>query len=276
LPVALSGEATREERMPVTNLAPMSRWLSIPRPNPTAAVRLFCLPHAGGGSAIFRRWPAALPANIEVCLVRLPGREARLREPPFTRLEPLVATLADILRPLLDRPFAFFGHSMGALVAFELARHVRARCQIAPRHLFVSARRAPQCASTDPFLHVLPEAEFRRAIRELGGTPEQVLADEELLSLLLPAVRADFTVAETYAYGEEPPLDCPITAFGGRDDPRVGDTQLDAWRQQTRRDFRRYMFPGGHFFIHSAEAPLLDVLALQLSDTQSTTGLPPV
>ena len=243
-------------------------WVTRPKPNPLAHLRLFCFPYAGGGPSIFRTWPDDLPFQIEVCSIRLPGRESRLVESPFTRLSPLVQTLADVLHPYLNMPFAFFGHSMGALISFELARHLRQH-GLDVMHLFVSGCRAPHIAQSDPPIHQLPEPEFIEKLRLLNGTPEPVLQNAELMRLLMPVLRADFAICETYTYLAESPLDCPISAFGGLQDSRVTHNGLAAWRDQTCRSFTLRMLPGDHFFLHSARASLLQALARDLKQLLS-------
>jgi medium-chain acyl-[acyl-carrier-protein] hydrolase len=239
-------------------------WLAFHRPNPGASLRLFCFPYAGGSAQIYRAWTGLLP-TVEVCPVQLPGRGRRMKEGSFTSLVPLVENLARDLLPQLDKPFAFFGHSMGALISFELARFLRREHGLLPAQLFLSARRAPQLPNTERPLHDLPEAEFIKELRLLDGTPEEVLEHRELLSLMLPFLRADFEVCETYAYQPEPALDCPITAFGGLQDHGVSRAQLDAWREHTTGAFSLRMFPGAHFFINDgSQSSLLQVLSREL------------
>lgn len=203
---------------------------------------------------IFRTWSDALPADVEVCPVQLPGRGTRLMERPFTRLSPLVEALAQALAPLLDRPFAFFGHSLGALVSFELARQIRRQYGVHPVRLFVSAGQAPQIPHRVPPIHTLPDKEFLVELRRLNGTPSELLDHEELMDIMLPLLRADFALYETYVYSTEPPLDCPISAFGGLQDHRVSKSDLEAWRAQTSGPFSLQIFPGDHFFL---KQPLL-------------------
>jgi len=162
--------------------SPSTVWIQRPKPNPEARLRLFCFPYAGGGASAYRSWAAPLPDEIEVCAIQLPGRENRLREPLFTRLAPLVETLAGALEPSFDIPFAFFGHSMGALIAFELARFIRRRSQITPVHFFASARLAPHVVDSASPAHRLPEATFVAQIRGLQGTSAAVLDDPEEVS----------------------------------------------------------------------------------------------
>lgn len=229
------------------------------------AVRLFCVPYAGGGASVFRAWPDRLPPSVEICAVQLPGRETRLKEPVFTRLGPLVRELAQAILPSLDRPFGLFGHSVGALIAFELARHLRARYGVRPVHLWVAACPAPQLPDADAPIHTLPEPDFKERVRRFNGTPTAVLEHEELMAMMSPILRADFALRETYAYSSEIPLDCPITAFGGVQDHEVGEAALQAWQAQTSRSFRLQMLPGNHFFLQSSQVQLLQGLFADLS-----------
>lgn len=239
------------------SLAPEA-WLVRPRPNPAAALRLFCFPYAGGGISVFRGWPAALAPDIEVCPIRLPGRESRLRETPFRRIDPLVEALLAVLRDELERPFALFGHSMGALVSFELCRALAARGLPLPVRLLASGHLPPQTPRREPPISTLPESEFLERLRSMGGTPPAILDNAELMSLFLPLLRADLAVADTYHYRAAPPLPCPITAFGGEADSRACPQELRGWAAQTASDFSLVGLPGNHFFLHTASAALLD------------------
>lgn len=233
---------------------------------PHARMRMFCFPYAGGGASIFRGWTASLPADLEVCPVQLPGRESRLREAPFTRSELMVTALADALQPYFDLPFVFCGHSMGAAVAFELTRELRRRGRPQPLHLFASGRRAPHLPPREEPIHELPEPEFLVKLRELNGTPEEVLQHDELMRLLIPILRADFGVNETYTYTSEEPIDAGISAFGGLGDEDVTREDVEAWREHTRGRFRTRMLPGDHFFIHSAKDLVLESIARDLAE----------
>jgi len=240
-----------------------NRWIVRPRRNPQAALRLICFPYAGGGASVFRTWPDALPGDIEVLAVALPGREGRFREPLFDRLAPLVTSLADAIGAQLDAPFAIYGHSLGSLIGFAFARELRRRGFCSPVHLFVSGRRAPQILDRDQ-AHKLPDAEFCAWLRGLGGMPDELFAEPELMALFLPILRADVAVNDV-AIEHEAPLSCPITAMGGVDDERVTPESLDAWQAQTAATFEREMFPGGHFFIQSARAQFLGSLGRRLA-----------
>jgi medium-chain acyl-[acyl-carrier-protein] hydrolase len=236
---------------------PSTPWLTFPKPNPTAKLRLFCFPYAGGGASLYRLWAQHLPSEIEVVAVQLPGRETRLREASYTNMTPLVSDLAAALPPFQDKPFAFFGYSLGALVAFEVTRELRRQGLSMPLHLFVAARSAPEIASSRPPIHHLSDAEFIEGLRQYKGTPEEVLQNQELIQLLLPLLRADFTTVETYNYQEEAPLDIPLSAFGGIADEDISREEMDAWRAHTAKNFTLRMLPGDHFFITSARMPLL-------------------
>lgn len=243
-------------------------WFTSQRLNPLARLRLFCFPYAGGGAPIYRLWPQSLPSEIEVCVGQLPGRGTRLREQPFTSLDALVEAAAEAIAPLLDKPFALFGHSMGAMISFELARKLREQGRPQPVHLFVSGRRAPQLPNRDTMSYNLPEAELGQELLRLNGTPREVLEHPELMELMLPLLRADFSVVETYVYRPGVPLDCPLTAFGGLRDAEVSREQLEAWREQTTGEFTLRMLPGDHFFLNDpqSQALLLRALAKDLHD----------
>ncbi len=249
--------------MSMTTLPPNNTWLSIPRPNPAARVRLFCFPYSGAAASVFYPWADILPATIEVCPVQLPGHGTRLAEPLHDRLGPLVAALADGLAPYFDKPFAFFGHSMGALLSYELACLLRQQGR-SPVHLFVSGHGAPHLPDRNPPLHQLPDAQFVQKLRELNGTPEEVLRHAELLQLLTPILRADFAVCETYVYRAEPPLACSISAYSGLGDDYVNREELQGWSQRTAGAFSLRMFPGDHFYLNTARHYLLQALARDL------------
>jgi medium-chain acyl-[acyl-carrier-protein] hydrolase len=239
-------------------------WVRCPKPNPQAYLRLFCFPYAGSGASIFRKWSDTLPPSVEVCAIQLPGREDRLKEAPFSDISPLVQTLTQVLRPYLNIPFAFFGHSMGALISFELARQLRAQQEPSPVHLFISGRRAPQIPDRNPLLHTLPEPEFLEELRDLNGTPKKVLENPELMQLFLPILRADFSICGTYTYLSQPPLDCSISVFGGTEDTGETYDLLESWSVQTHSFFSLQMLPGDHFFVHTSQEVLLDRLSHEL------------
>lgn len=214
------------------------------------ALRLFCFPHVGAGASAFNAWkPAWIPDNIELWTVRLPGREQRLSETPFRRMGPLVEALYEEIVPQLSGPYAFYGHSLGAVVAFEMARRIQRQGGQGPVRLLVSAHTAPQLGLCRPVLYNLPDKEFVNALRRFAGTPDEALNNEDLMSIMMGALRADFEVDETYNYEEGQPLNCPISAFGGIDDRDVSQAHLEAWKMNTSQRFTLQMMEGDHFFI---------------------------
>jgi surfactin synthase thioesterase subunit len=232
---------------------------------PRSELRLFCLPYAGGSAVVFRPWREALPAHVTLHPLELPGHGTRLREPAHNRIADIVAALAVDVMPYLDRPFAFFGHSLGALVAFELCRYLRQHCDRRPQRLFISACPAPTHSRTRPALHGLPDDQLVAELHRLGGTPTRVLDSAELMELLLPAVRADFAALETYEYIAGAPLTAPMLVFGGKEDTEVPPPQLQDWRGETTGPWALQLFPGGHFFLHSAREALLQAVREALS-----------
>ncbi|VFN03626.1 MAG: medium-chain acyl-[acyl-carrier-protein] hydrolase [Candidatus Kentron sp. G] len=220
--------------------------------NPLAKMRLFCFPFAGGDTLTYRAWPRQLSPEIELRPIKLPGREDRFGETCFRKAVPLARVLAAALSSYLDLPFAFFGHSMGALLAFEFTRELRRWGGAQPVCLMVSGRRAPRIPlAREPF-HTLPDPALIEKLRTYyaGGTPELVLREPELMALFLPVVRADLAITDAYVYPPESPLDCPIHAFGGEADHTVPKADLDAWREQTTGRFTLRLFPGGHFYLN--------------------------
>lgn len=243
-----------------------SPWLPYSGMDTGARLRLFCFPYAGGAASIFRSWDASLPGEVAVCGVQLPGRESRICEPPFERIEPLVETLAEGLAPWLEPPFAFFGHSMGALIAFELTRELRRLGLPEPAHLFLSGRRAPHIPDREPPIHHLPRAEFLAELRTLNGTPEELLRNEELMECVLPVLRADFALCERYSFSPGPPLEQPLSVFGGDADPEVELADLSAWSRMTTGACRVRILPGDHFFVHQSGDALLRIVGSVLTD----------
>jgi medium-chain acyl-[acyl-carrier-protein] hydrolase len=246
----------------VTNACP---WITRPCKRPQARFRLFCFPRAGGGTASFRGWPADIHPEVEVALIQCPGREARLREEPLRSMEALAPTIAGEMAKCLDLPYAVYGHSLGAKVAFETVRELRRRKLPAPVHLFAAASSGPGVAWVHPLLHHLEDFSLLREIdQRYGGVPPEVLADKELCALLIPALRADLSIVETYQYAEESPLANPITCFIGTEDTMTPESEVMDWRKQTSAGFRLHRFPGGHFFPVQECSSILDLIAAEL------------
>lgn len=229
-----------------------------------AAATLVCLPHAGGGMGAFVGWSDRLGDGVELAVPELPGRDMRLDAPLPQCLQDLAADIAaSVAAQGLARPWALWGHSMGALLAFETARALRSSGTPLPHTLIVAAQAAPQrCRGTEA-IHRLPDERFLDEVNRFEAMPPQVIADRELLELVLPSLRNDFALCETYRYDAAPPLDCPIVVFGGRDDPWVDHDDLAAWGQQTSRGLRQHALPGGHFFFRESAADMFFALLRQ-------------
>lgn len=227
-------------------------------------MRLFCFPHAGAGASAFRAWSRTLPAGVDVLAVQAPGREARLAEAPFQDLPPLVAEIAAALGTYDDCPMAFFGHSLGAIVAFEVTRELQRRGGNGPIRLFVCGCRAPHRALRSSPIHGLPDADFLEELGRLGGTPHEILGQDELMGLLLPGLRADFRLAESYLTSTTARVACPISAFGGREDAEATPEDMAGWGLHTIAGFQFRLFPGAHFFILDEPRGVVEAIAIDL------------
>lgn len=225
-----------------------NRWITRPKPVPRARLRVFCFPYAGGGASLFRAWVADFPPDVEVCPVQLPGRESRFGEPPFTSLPSLIEALGVAIEPYLDVPTIFLGHSMGAITAFELARYVRRQRLPEPCHLVVSAHRAPHLLSDQVAIHNLPDPVFLAELARLNGIPQEVRGNSDLMRLMMPLLRSDFSIAETYTFVAEAPLDCSLSIFGGLSDAGISRDAIAGWQQHTHAKSFIHMIPGDHFF----------------------------
>lgn len=239
-------------------------WLPFGEP-PVTSPRLFCLPNAGAGAASFAPWRRLADTALVVCPVQPPGRAERFREAPHTSVDALVDDLADALADQFTGAYALYGHSVGALVVFELVRRLRQRGRPLPVHLFVSGRAAPHLPDTRKALRDLPRDELIAEVAQMGGTPPEILRERSLMESLLPLLRADFAVNETYGYRPEPPLELPLTVFGGQRDPRAEESELLAWKVHTSGPFEIQMFPGGHFFVHDHASVLIQEMARPLT-----------
>ena len=245
---------------------PTNPWFPKRNSGEAAQLKLFCFPYAGGTSQIYRGWEEYLPPAVELIPVELPGRLQRLREPAFVSMPDLVESLTKIMTPLVDKPFAFFGHSMGAIIAFELAKKMRSLFNRQPELLCVSGRRAPQIPSNKPTTYNLPKDEFIAELRRIDGTPREVLDHAELMELVFPLLRADFQLIETYEYNEGAPLSCPIVAYAGQSDEEANGELMSVWQSQTTSDFALHVLPGDHFFLRTSRSRLLGLLSRQLRE----------
>jgi len=235
-----------------------------PKPNPQSRMRLFCFPYAGGTTAVFRNWPQYLPSEIEVCAIQYPGRGNRFAEPLSEDIVDVMNAVYSDLQPLLKKPFAFFGHSMGALVSYEFARRLQQEKQPEPFQLLVSGCIAPHLRIANEVTYNLPEPEFIAELRSLQGTPAEVLDNADLMQLMMPIIRADFKASQTYNYIPGPPLECSLRAFGGLEDELVSREKVEAWSEHTRGSFRAQMLPGDHFLLNTSALLLTRIIAQEL------------
>jgi medium-chain acyl-[acyl-carrier-protein] hydrolase len=234
-------------------------WFESLSSAPTPSLRVFCFPYAGGNIYGFRRWQRCFPNDIDLCLVHLPGRGKRIGDQMFTRLTLLVQTIADLIMREPQPPYALFGHSMGALISFELARELRRRCFAASRRLFLSGRSAPNVAGREAPIFNLPEEAFIAEVRKFNGTPNEVLEHPETRKLFFPVLRADLEMLDTYEYRPEERLSSPITVYGGLQDSDAPEESLRAWEEHTSASCEVKMFAGDHFFILSPGIEFVDV-----------------
>jgi surfactin synthase thioesterase subunit len=222
---------------------------------------------------VYRQWSAELPPEVELCSVELPGREARFRERPIASIPDIVGSLEPALQPLLDLPYVFFGHSMGAILAIETTRALAARGATLPSQLFVSARRPPHVPAHEPPMNGLSDAEFVAEIHgRYGAIPAAVMNQPDVLELVLPALRADIAALEMHRPAQRSPLAVPITAFGGADDALTPRAHLEAWRSETSSTFRVRVFPGGHFYLNAQRAAVLADVATTLAPLLSAVA----
>jgi surfactin synthase thioesterase subunit len=235
-------------------------WFFHPLPRPAAAIQLICFPHAGGGASAFRTWPEPLGPDIDLLAVRLPGRESRFAAPRYRRMTDLVTDLCAALHDRLRPPYAFFGHSLGALVAYETACRLAGTGGVEPVRLVAAASAAPHRRYRYGALHDLPDAELIDTLCEFGGMPAEVLDDHELLCALLPMIRDDFEIADTYRPAASGRLHCPVTALGGARDRSVDAADIAAWPQVTVGAGEVVTVPGDHFFVHQPESGTIRIV----------------
>lgn len=238
------------------------RWLRRFGSCGPADLQLFCFHHAGGSAALYRRWAGLLPAGIEPVAVQLPGRADRLREPALQAMWPLVDTLVEVLEPLLERPFAFYGLSMGGKTAWALAHRLRERSHPMPVALFLASVAAPACAEGPRTWD--DTGELLAYLQAMGGTPPEIFAEPELLAAVLPTVRADLNLVDSFDYRPSTPLDVRIRAFVGADDAELTEARMAQWRQETRGPFRLDTVTGGHFFDDDGERRVVGMVAADL------------
>lgn len=243
------------------------KWLHWPRAKSNASLSMFCFPYACAGTQIFHQWPSFLPLDVDVCGIQLPGRGFRINEEPYTDIFKLVEDVCKAILMELDGPYVLFGHSMGAMLAYEVAKELHRMTGVWPEQLIVSAYRAPTIIRTGKKYHKTTDREFMAKINSLGGIPSSICNDSELIDLFLPVFRADFALIENYPFGNSKPVSCDITAFAGTCDPEASIDEVDAWKLVTNGNFKLRQVIGGHFFIHEAQAAFLDQMSSDLMTT---------
>jgi medium-chain acyl-[acyl-carrier-protein] hydrolase len=255
-----------------TDLAGRPEWTLCPRPDPDAGLRLVCLPYSGGRASNFNGLAAELPGDVELCAIELPGHGRRLREPLLTSLRPLIEQVTDVVAERIRQPFVLLGYSIGALIGFEVTRELTQHGWPGPSALFVAAAKAPQIRPVRPRLHDLTRTELIEGLHRLAGFRNALLDNEELVDVMLPVLRADLALDETYTFEPGDPLDCPIAAFGGIADWSVPRPDLEAWREQTTGDFSITMLPGGHFFLDSSRTLFARALTTEIQRLKKSLG----
>ncbi|NOT89708.1 MAG: thioesterase [Lysobacter sp.] len=238
-------------------------------------MRLFAFAHAGGGASVFGKWNKALP-GAHVLATRLPGRESRIVESAYTSMAPLIDALAGQISTRLDRPFVFYGHSLGGLIAFELTHRLREMGLRQPERLLIGATRSPDRKSPHPQLHALADADLVKGLGRYGNMSQSIIDSPELMAMLLPMLRGDFSLVETYAYRERAPLDRPIVVYYGNDDRMVDPADMDGWRTKSSADVRLLPIEAGHLFHLTHEAELLTMIGAELHGSTGGVGAIPV
>lgn len=242
-----------------------SKWIVPMKQQPCARMRLFCFPYSGGSARVYKPWADKLPSWIEVCGVQYPGRGMRFSEPCITTMGGMVAAIHRAITPFLDKPCAFFGHSLGGGIALDVAKKLQTEGRPI-KHLIISGRRAAHLPRKRKRVTELPETEFRKEVFEMGGMSKEIAEHPELMDLISPILRSDLSISEKYVFSDAITLNSPLTAFGGEDDPLVDKDSIPAWKQHTSSEFAYHFFPGAHFFIDSDRDKVLAKVAECLAD----------
>ena len=241
-------------------------WIAYHKPIPNARLRLFCFHNAGGNASIFQKWSDSLSPDIEVCPIQLPGRAERIGEQPCTEFFSLIETLEKVLFHYLDKPFAFYSHSAGNLIGFELAHVLRQKYGLEPIHLFVGGFWAPHAAATgmEANFFTPSDEEMKKTFLEISEVPQNYIHTDEFVEKLLPTFNSDNQIFQSYTYFKKEPLNCSISAFGGIEDPLIGKEDLLEWHEQTRNIFKLHMLPGKHMFLNSSRKLLLETISQEI------------
>ena len=248
-------------------MLPKSKWITVFNKPAQVKNRLFCFPYAGGSAQTFRNWVDLVPETTQLCALQMPGRSSRFTEPLLTHIDQVLDKVKVEIKPFLDKPFVFFGHSMGAAVSYELSRILQDQ-GLKVSHLFVSGRSSPDRPSEREQIHGLPEPEFRAKMKDLNGTPPEILEHEELMELMVPIVRADFTISETYKQHSGSQLTCPLTAFGGTDDDDIPEENMASWLDFSDGPTEYHMYEGDHFFLN----PYREDIVRRISEVLNRLG----
>ena len=243
-----------------------SEWFIRPQPKLAPAARLICLPYAGGSAATYVPWAKSLPAEVELIALQPPGRGSRMNEAPHAQMQPLVAELMRVFPRITERPYVLFGHSLGSRVAFEVTLQCQLKGMPLPARFIASGSRAPHLTKRELPIHDLPDAQFVEALRDLDGTPEEILNNSELIQWLLPLLRADFRIADQHL-APRIPLNCPLTVLAGTEDETVSPSEVEAWRELAAGDFAIHWVAGGHFFVEHNREWVLETVNTLVTDT---------
>ena len=244
-----------------------SNWFLKPQSNPNADLKLFCFPYAGGSAATYMSWAKSLPANAELIPVQLPGRANRLFEPAYSNMDSLISELLNEIEPMLNQPYILFGHSLGSRVAFELMAQCKKSGLPIPEHFIASGSRGPQNCSFEKPIHHLSNEDFILKLMELNGTPKEVLENEELMTLCLPLLRADFELAHTYSYTSNEKFNCAVSILGGEEDHDITRCDLLSWGDFFSQSQKLHFLPGDHFFIESDKQQVLKIVNSIINET---------
>ncbi|TDF36341.1 thioesterase [Alteromonadaceae bacterium M269] len=238
---------------------PVDHWFVANTAKKLPKLTLFCFPYAGGGVSTYANWHKYLSDDIEVVFVQPPGRGVRLLDDLFDNMDDLMAELSHKILPKLNRPFAFFGHSLGSRVGFELTKRLQQLRAPTPLHFFASGSRAPHVESRVEGWYLLPDSEFKAKLRELNGTPEDVLNNSELMDIIMPMLRADFKIADEYR-ANRGKINCPITVLRGTDDVDVSIDDTEAWSELTNNFSGVHDVDGDHFFIDKSPEEVVGIV----------------
>jgi medium-chain acyl-[acyl-carrier-protein] hydrolase len=229
----------------------LPKCLVTPKKRPNADLKLICFPYAGGGVSTYSTWVEHLPVNVELSIVQMPGRGSRMFESAHANMKDVMNELLDIMLDFLNKPYIFFGHSLGSRIAFELMKELQALQHPLPLHFIASGSRGPHDKSNKKDIYNLPRQKFIAELKKLNGTPKAVLENQELMDLFLPLLRADFELADTYCYEGDAIFNCPITVLGGEKDIGISFAQLESWQNFFVQKAKVHMLFGDHFFIDS-------------------------